>query len=163
MLLIAWAMPDHAANRGREKRGFEALAKSIPGFYRPNSEEKDRILELLGVSRSFKQAFDAIRLYVPKFSDIRSAKDFDLLETKTTDKCLPKLPHGFFFGMTENEEMLLRVLEGKYFLCLVSLHKDSAPYCLVGWRELKELVQTKRIQYQINLRTPTKSAAAGQG
>lgn len=156
-------MPDHVANRGREKRGLEILAKSIPGFYRPNSAEKDRLLELLGVSRSFKQAFDAIRLHVPKFYDVRSAKDFDLIETKTTDKCLPKLPQGFFFGMTENEEMLLRVLEGKYFLCLVSLHKDSAPHCLVSWKELKALSQTKRIQYQINIRTPTTSAAAGRG
>jgi hypothetical protein len=146
-------MPDHAANRRREKRGFQFLASEIPGFYVPTSAEKDRLLELLGISRSFKQTFDAIRLAVPKFSDVHSAKDFDLIEIKTTDKHLPNLPEGFFFGLTENEEMLLRVLEGKYFLCFVSLHKDSPRHCLVSWKELKQLIQNKRIQYQINLRT----------
>lgn len=145
-------MPDHAANRKREKRGFELLAKQIPGFYVPNSGEKDRLLQLLGISRSFKQTFDAVRLHVPKFADIRSAKDFDLIELKTTDACLPELPHGFFFGMTENEEMLLKVFEGKYFLCLVCLNERSPGHALVSWKELRALIQNKRVQYQINIR-----------
>lgn len=144
-------MPDHAANRRREKRGLEFLAEAIPGFYVPTSAEKDKLLELLGISRSFKQTFDAIRLAVRKFSDVQSAKDFDLIEIKTTDKYLPNLPEGFFFGLTENEEMLLKVFEGKYFLCLVSLHEDSPSHGLVSWKELKQLIQNKRIQYQINL------------
>lgn len=149
-------MPDHAANRCREKRGFQFLASAIPGFYIPTVTEKDRLLELLGVSRSFKQTFDAIRMVVPGFSDVHSAKDFDLIEIKTTDQCLPNPPEVFFFGLTENEEMLLRVLEGKYFLCFVSLHKDSARHCLVSWKELRQLIQNKRIQYQINLRASPK-------
>jgi len=153
-------MPDHVANRKREKRGFEFLAAEIKGFYIPTSAEKDRLLELLGVSRSFKQTFDAIRLAVPRFADVQSAKDFDLIEIKTTDKCLPNLPEGFFFGLTENEEMLLKVFEGKYFLCFVSLHKDSPSHCLVGWKELKARIQNKRVQYQINLRARTKGTAA---
>lgn len=153
-------MPDHAANRRREKGGVQFLAKEIPGFYVPTSAEKDRLLKLLGISRSFKQTFDAIRLAVPRFSDVLSAQDFDLLEIKTTDAHLPNLPEGFFFGMTENEEMLLKVFEGKYFLCLVCLNARSKGHCLVSWRELRQLIQNKRIQYQINLRTKSKGAAA---
>lgn len=153
-------MPDHAANRRREKGGVQFLARAIKGFYIPTSVEKDRLLKLLGISRNFKQAFDAIRLTVPRFSDVLSAKDFDLIEIKTTDAHLPNLPEGFFFGMTENEEMLLKVFEGKYFLCLVCLNERSKGHCLVSWRELRQLIQNKRIQYQINLRTKSKSAAA---
>jgi hypothetical protein len=153
-------MPDHVANRKREKRGFDYLAKEIRGFYVPTSGEKDKLLELLGISRNFKQTFDAIRLAVPKFADIKSAKDFDLIELKVTDECLPDLPHGFFFGMTENEEMLLKVFEGKYFLCLTCLNAESRGYRLVPWKELQSLVQNKRIQYQINLRAKAKSAGA---
>ena len=156
-------MPDHAANRRSEKRGLQFLASAIPGFYIPSSAEKDRLLELLGVSRSFKQAFDAIRLTVPKFAEVLSARDFDLIEIKTTDKFLPNLPEGFFFGLTENEEMLLRVLEGKYFLCFVSLHKGSLRHCLVSWKELRQLIQNKRIQYQINLRAHQSKASRKEG
>src|SRR6266404_2228607 len=130
--LVAWAcndpatlMPDHVANQGRQKAGLELLKTSMPGFYVPVGKEKEQLLELLGVSKSFKQTFDAICMHVPSFADIRSAKDFDLLEMKSTGEYLPSLPEGFFFGLTENEEMLLKVLEGKYFLCFVSLHKDS--------------------------------------
>ncbi len=149
-------MPDHAANRKREKRGFDQLAKTIPGFYVPSSEEKDNLLRILGISPRFKQTFDAIRLHVPAYSGIRSAKDFDLIEVKTTDKCLPDLPRGFFFGLTDNEEMLLKVFEGKYFLCLVCLHDNAPGHCLLSWKELQSLVQNKRIQYQINLRAKPK-------
>jgi hypothetical protein len=151
-------MPDHVANRRREKRGFEFLKAAIPGFYVPTSGEKDKLLEILGISPRFKQTFDAIRLHVGRFADVQSAKDFDIIEIKNTDAYLPRLPQGFFFGMTENEEMLLKVFEGKYFLCLVCLHKDSPGHALVSWKELQKLIQNKRVQYQINL---ARTRAAG--
>lgn len=153
-------MPDHVANRRREKRGFDFLAKAIPGFYVPTSAEKDKLLEILGISRSFKQTFDAVRLAVPQFTSVKSAKDFDLIELKTTDECLPDLPHGFFFGMTENEEMLLKVFEGKYFLCFVCLHEKTPGHYLVSWKDLQRLIQNKRIQYQINLRSKAIATSA---
>jgi hypothetical protein len=93
------------------------------------------------------------------FDEIQSAKDFDFLELKGTNKCLPTMPQGFFFGMTENEEMLLKVFEEKYFLCLVCVHPKSRGFKLVGWDELKTLTQNKRVQYQINLKS--KAAASG--
>src|SRR6266404_5633125 len=139
-------MPDHDANYEREKRGFELLRRDLPGFYAPTSAEKKKILELLGISKRFQQTFDAIRLTVPSFADVQNAKDFDLLELKVTDERLPDLPHGFFFGMTENEEMLLKVFEGKYFLCLVCMHAESPGFALVDWTELLRLTQNKRVQ-----------------
>ncbi|MBI2683202.1 MAG: hypothetical protein HYX26_08325 [Acidobacteriales bacterium] len=146
-------MPDHKANADRQNRGAELLQTQLPGFYLPSKSEKKKLLEILGISKRFQQTFDAIRLNVPTFADVRNAKDFDLLEIKTTDKHLPNLPQGFFFGMTENEEMLLKVFEGKYFLCLVCAHPKSLGYELVDWGQLETLTQNKRVQYQINLKS----------
>ena len=153
-------MPDHVANQKREKRGFDLLAKKIQGFYVPTSAEKESLLRILGISSRFRQTFDAIRLNVANYSEVKSAQDFDLIELKVTDECLPDLPHGFFFGLTDNEEMLLKVFEGKYFLCLVCLHEKTKDYRLLSWNDLQKLIQNKRIQYQINLRSKPKSSAA---
>lgn len=144
-------MPDHKANADRQHRGAALLKDQLPGFYVPTAAQKKRVLEILGISSRFKQTFDALRLNVPTFADVQNAKDFDLLEIKTTDKCLPNLPQGFFFGMTENEEMLLKVFENKFFLCLVCVHPQSTGHKLLGWDDLKRLIHNKRVQYQINL------------
>jgi hypothetical protein len=156
VVFVGPVMPDHEANYGREKRGCDLLSdelSGLKGFYLPNRAEKLKIIELLGISKGFVATFDAIRFKPPvgKFAEITSAQHFDLLEMKVTDKYLPNFPGGFFFGMTENEEMLLKVFKGKYFLCLVSLNPQNPQHCLVDWDGLKGLVQNKRVQYQINL------------
>jgi len=153
-------MPDHKANYRKEKRGFQLLREQLVGFYVPTSNEKKRLLEILGVSRRFKGTFDAIRLRVGGFEAVKNACDFDLLELKVTDKYLPNLPEGFFFGLTHNEEMLLKVLEGKYFLCLVCMNPKSLDFQLVDWTQLDNLPQNKRVQYQINLKKAKKTKAA---
>jgi hypothetical protein len=151
-------MPDHKENYKRQGKGLAFLKSEMPGFYCPTKQEKKEILQMLGISKRFQQTFDAIRMKVPTFADIKSAKDFDLVEIKATDKHLPNLPQGFFFGMTENEEMLLKVFEDKYFLCLVCLNKKSPGFKIVGWTELKDLIRHKRVQYQINLISKAKAA-----
>jgi len=144
-------MVDHEKNRKTEKDSLQYLAEAMPGFYVPTIDEKKQLLSLLGVSHRFTKAFNGILMHVSKFSAVSKAADFDLIETKTTEEYLPNLPKGFFFGMTENEEMLLKVLEDKYFLCFVSLNEESRGHSLVGWTALRTLIRTKRIQYQINL------------
>jgi len=146
-------MVDHTKNRETERFALEHLSRALPGFYRPSIDEKKQLLGILGVSSRFAKAFDCIQMRVAAFDDIRNAKDFDLIEAKGTKKYLPNLPLGIFFGMTENEDMLLKVLEDKYFLCFVSLHPKSNKHALVGWTELRKLIKTKRIQYQVNLAT----------
>jgi hypothetical protein len=153
-------MPDHKANYRREKRGLQLLAEQLNGFYLPTADEKKRVLEILGVSRRFKETFDGLRLRVNSFGLVRNACDFDLLELKVTDKYLPNLPEGFFFGLTHNEEMLLKVFEGKYFLCLVCMNQKSPGFQLVDWTQLENLPQNKRVQYQINLKKARKAKAA---
>lgn len=149
-------MPNHEANYERQDDALEYLKSVLSGVHIPTAAEKQRILSILGISSAFKQTFDAVRLNVPSFADVKTARDFDLLEVKATQKYLPSLPAGFFFGMTENEEMLLKVFDGKYFLCLVSLNEKSRKHALVNWSELKRLTQHKRVQYQINLSRTTR-------
>jgi len=150
-------MPDHKSNYAKQDVGRVFLKGKLDGFYVPTLVEKKRLLEILGISKRFMQTFDAIRLKVADISKVKNARDFDLLEIKTTGEYLPFLPAGFFFGMTENEEMLLKVFDGKYFLCFVSVHRESSNFCLVDWEQLKKLIQNKRVQYQINLKTKKKS------
>jgi len=144
-------MVNHKKNRKVERDSLQYLLEAMPGFYVPDLSEKRRLLSILGVSRRFSQAFDGIRMHVENYAAIQTAADFDLIETKTTGEYLPNFPKGFFFGMTENEEMLLKVLEGKYLLCFVSLSPALRVHQLVSWAQLKLLIRTKRIQYQINL------------
>lgn len=150
-------MPDHKKNKAKQLKGLELLSKEMPGFYLPSREEKKRVLEILGISSRFINTFDALRLRTSSFSKVDNAKDFDLLEIKNSGKHLPNLPHGFFFGLTENEEMLLKVFEDKYFLCLVCLNRRSPGMKLLGWSELRSLIQNKRVQYQINLQSKAKA------
>lgn len=135
------------------------LKKEMPGFYVPTKDEKKKLLQIMGISKGFINTFDAIRLGVPSFAEVESAKDFDLLEIKNSEKYLPHLPRGFFFGLTENEEMLLKVFQDKYFLCLVCLNQRSPGVALLGWTKLRSLIQNKRVQYQINLQGKEKVVA----
>lgn len=155
-------MPDNKGNYRGEKAGLKLLSEQLAGVHIPTKDEKKYILELLGIAKGFLQTFDALRLNVPTFAEIKTAKDFDILEVKTTEKELPELPKGFFFGLTENEQILLKVFQQKYYLAFVSTHPRSQKFALVGWKDLESLIQHKRIQYQINLSKPEKKAKAAK-
>ena len=110
----------------------------------------------LNISDHFRSAFDALILKVQRFQDIKGPSDFVLVEIKVTRKHLPHLsggPRGFFFGMTENEEMLLKVFGQNALLCLVSVNPESEGYFLADWDTLQTMDMNKRIQYQINIRS----------
>ena len=111
----------------------------------------------LNISDHFRSAFDALLLKVEGFKQIQSPSDFTMVEIKVTRKFLPNLandPRGFFFGITENEEMLLKVFGQNASLCLVSVNPESEGYFLADWDTFQGLSMNKRIQYQINVRNP---------
>ena len=138
-----------------EEQAFEVLKRELPGFYVPDREEKRQTRSWLNISDHFRSAFDALVLKVPSFQDIKKPSDFILVEIKVTRKHLPKLssdPRGFFFGMTENEEMLLKVFGQNAVLCLVSVNPESEGHFVADWDALQKLDMNKRIQYQINIR-----------
>jgi hypothetical protein len=121
------------------------------GIHIPSKAERQQILALFGISKKFGQTFDVARLKVKKFENVKSAKDLELIEVKVTQKKLAKFPTGFFFGMTENEEMLLKVLDPNFKLCLISLYPGAEAHGLFTYSELNAAIRNKRIQYQIIL------------
>lgn len=143
-----------AQSKLRQDDAHEYLAQVIPYFYVPTKKERKKILSLLGIPQGFVQAFDAIRLKVKFFSEIVSAKDFDLLEIKTSDMYLPNFPKGYYFSVTENEAGLAKVLEledGKYTFCFVCLHEKSQKYCLMSWADvLKQSQGTPKLVYHVH-------------
>ena len=114
-----------------EESAFAVLSYQLPGFYVPDREQKREVRDQLNISDHFRSAFDALLLKVASFENITSPSDFVLVEIKVTRKYLPDLPKdpaGFFFGMTENEEMLLKVFGAKrcyVFVLLIRSPKDT--------------------------------------
>jgi hypothetical protein len=143
--------PDHVQNKKTEKLGLLYLQSKETGIVLPNLQERKHLLKLIGVSDKFKRTFDAVKLKVASIDAVTNGADFELIEVKVTDKHLPSFPAGFFFGMTENEEMLLKVLEPNFKLCLVSLAPPEPSHRLLTYTDLQQLFRNKRIQYQINL------------
>ena len=144
-------MPNHEQNLETETDGLAFIVQHEKGIFVPDKDQRLWLLDIMGVSKKFVRTFDAIRLKVASFEKIKNARDFELIEVKVTGKKLPKFPEGFFFGMTENEEMLMKVLEPNFQLCLVSLHAEGGEYKMLTHAGLAKLVRNKRIQYQINL------------
>lgn len=143
--------PDHEQNLETEHEGVAFIRSKEKSIYVPDKDQRLWLLDIMGVSKKFVRTFDAIKLKVSSFEKIRNARDFELIEVKVTAKHLPKFPQGFFFGMTENEEMLMKVLEPNFQICLVSLHAKGGDYKMLTHTGLAKLVRNKRIQYQINL------------
>jgi hypothetical protein len=145
------------SNNQTESDARQLLAQLDPGFIIPSRKGVQQILEVLGLDRSFSRAFDLI--YVPsrdhsKSEEVLIAEDqFILIELKTTKKRLRNNPYGFFFGATKNEFDLAEKMGDRYKFCFISLHRESSSYALVTLEELRKLVKTQRIQYQINIKT----------
>ena len=109
---------------------------------------------MFNIDKSFSRAFDLVYIKNSGNNNSITVNDKDkiiFIELKTTKKYLPNNPRGFFFGATKNEFDLAKMLGGKYKFCFVCLHKDSLSYSLLTTPELKSMIKTKRIQYQINL------------
>ena len=118
-----------------EERAFELLRGRISKFYVPSLDERKQVLNWLGMSSKSVRSFDALQLNVDKFEGASGLADFSLIEIKVTEKEFPRLsesPTGFFFGMTDNEGMLLRIFEGKSSLCLVSVNPHSPGFFMLN-------------------------------
>jgi hypothetical protein len=134
----------------------------VAGFHRNRWQPwtgihtRKELLEIFNLPKSFSRAFDLI--HVPQQHDgtnvinLDSKNDITFVELKTTKKSLPNNPKGFFFGATENEFNLAKILGDQYLFCFVSLHPDTKSYSYKSLSELDSLIKNKRVQYQINLR-----------
>lgn len=134
------------------------LRSANPSLLFPDADSRKAILKLLSLPLRFHRTFDAIRIVgsdtaPSSLAGIRST-DVQLIELKTTRKYLPQIPLGFFFGATENEFELARVLKEQYQFCFVSLHEKSVGHAFLTLDELTNLIHNKRIQYQIQFKKP---------
>lgn len=143
------------ANNKTETEAIAYLLKCNPRFIHPDKEGRKRIMEKLGLDKSFARAFDLV--IVGKHTNQETAiealesEEVTLIELKTTKKKLLNNPNGFFFGATENEFKLARKLGDRYKFCFVSIHPESCSHALLTLEELEKIIKTKRVQHQINL------------
>ena len=140
-------------NNKTESEALLFLLSSDLNFIGLTKETRAHVMELFGLGKSFSRAFDLVLVKEGSSKNLLelTADDMTLIELKTTQKKLPELPRGFFFGATENEFKLARQLGDKYKFCFISLHPESPKLELLTLSELEPLIRTNRTQYQINL------------
>jgi len=139
------------SNLRTETKGLNILLEANRGFYIPSRDEKFKLYSICGIEFSkYSRSIDCIKLKVNSIDKIQTKEDFDFIEVKTTkDKKITNLPYGVFFGFTQNEETLFKNLSN-YKLCIV--HTELQEYYCMGFDEYLSLIQTKRVQFQINFK-----------
>lgn len=143
-------------NNSSEKEAIQFLLETDKNFLNPSKEGRKAVMELLGINKRYSRAFDLI--LIPNHTNLENlitldkATEITLVELKTTKKKLVNNPRGFFFGATENEFNLAKTFEKNFKFCFVSLHPESKGYKLLSLKEMTDLIKTKRVQYQINLK-----------
>ncbi len=143
--------PQNIKNLNTEKIGIQILRELVEGFVVPSQEQRKHVYELCDVDyKKYSRSVDGIILNVESFDLIASQSDFLFVEIKTTNaKNVTNLPYNVFFGFTKNEEDLFKKLDN-YRLCIV--HTGMRKYKILTFDEYNSLIQTKRVQYQINFR-----------
>ena len=139
-------------NLNTEKIGIQILREDIKGFMVPSKEQRKHVYELCDIDyKKYSRSIDGIIINVESFNLIESKSDFYFVEIKTTNaKNVTNLPYNVFFGFTKNVEDLFKKLDN-YRLCIV--HTGMRQHKLLTFNEYNSLVQTKRVQYQINFRS----------
>ncbi len=143
-------------NLNTEKIGIQILRSKINNFMVPTIDDKHFLYNILGIDyRKYSRSIDGVILNVGSIDEVKTKQDFTLVEIKTTNSSSVKeLPYGVFFGFTENEENLFKLLDN-YRLCIV--HTGLEEYYLMDYNEYESLIQNKRIQYQISFRSKRQS------
>lgn len=157
-----------AKNRVTEKAGLAVLLADAKGrFQAPDTATKKELLKHLGLKDETAnygaQSFDAVYSDKPlppltPENVARYADRLHIVEMKTTKKPIPDSSlAGFFFGATEREYKLAEKLGDRFRFAFVVLNDDNAlgrPFAvLLTHEELEKRTQTKRVQFQVNLKS----------
>lgn len=149
-------------NNVKEDSALTVLLSKDSAFQRPDSKARKKILELLGLADFSSRAFDLIQTDVPTPPiTAQNAHEYidtiRLVEVKATKAAIEdENLHGFFFGATENEYRLAAKLGDRYKFAFVVLSpKNNGPpfFVLLTLAEVDKRTKTKRIQFQVNLRS----------
>lgn len=156
-----------ASNISSELKAVELLLTD-KRFQVPDVETKKAILRLLPVPDGCShRTFDAVMTTVPEPRIEQSnlaqyMNDLRLIELKATKKAIKNAGlNGFFFGATKREYDLAASLGERYLFAFVVLSSENEYgqpfFVLLTLDELERRTRTKRIQFQVNLRSDTKS------
>lgn len=162
-----------ARNRVTEKAGLVVLLADAR-FQSPDNDAKKALLAHMGLGADIAsygaQSFDAVFSDnpLPPLTAANIAGYANLLrivEMKTTKKPIADSAlAGFFFGATEREYALARRLGDRFRFAFVVLNNANAygkPFArLVSHDELESMTQTKRVQFQVNLKSKKAGAKA---
>lgn len=144
-----------------------------PRFQAPSNAVKAALLDALAVKGNFgPQTFDAVRTEVPAprltpENVAELAPLLTLVEIKTTKKPIKDVRlNNFFFGATQREYDLAAALGARYqfaFVVLNSTNEYGHPfYVLMSLENLEIRTRSKRIQYQVNLRSDIEVRELGE-
>jgi len=142
-------------NLKTEKEGILILKEKLPNFYTLDSDELKHVYSVMGIDyQKYHRSVDGVILNVDSIKNIKKETDVMLIEIKTTkSKKVKELPYGVFFGITQNEEELFRE-RSNYRLCIV--HSKYKDYVLLTYNEYDDLINNKRVQFQVNFKTKEK-------
>lgn len=146
------------SNNKTEKEALNLLLAEREDLLIPDAKGRMAIVEALGIDKRFRRTFDLVRIPGHRFGEtqveIQDPGSISLFEIKSTKKLLPNFPKGFFFGATENEFDLAKLLGARFQFCFVSLHPKQPTDKRIAYLsldELEKLIRTKRTQFQVNL------------
>lgn len=165
-----------AKNRVTEKAGLAVLLADAKGrFQAPDTAAKKELLKHFGLGEDSAnygaQSFDAVYSDTPvptltAGNVAQFAERLHIVEMKTTKKPIPDSSlAGFFFGATEREYKLAEKLGDRFRFAFVVLNawadkKETIPNAygrpfavLLTHDELVVRTQTKRVQFQVNLKS----------
>jgi len=153
-------------NAGTEARAHDFVLQD-PRFQKPDRKTKKRILELMQLDGGdwSAQSFDLVMLASAskELLDVhnvdRHIDGITLVEVKSTRSAVIKdvRLNGFFYGSSKTQYDLAAEAGDRLvfvFVVLTDTNDYGKPFfAVVPFEELERRTRTKRIQYQVNLRT----------
>ena len=97
-------------NLKTEKEGITILRSLLEGFMVPDTDQRRFLYEILNIDyKKYSRSIDGIILHVSSFQEVSSAKDFTLIEIKTTNAAgVKELPYGVFFVLQKMRKIFLK-------------------------------------------------------
>lgn len=159
------------SNNQTEDEVLLVVLRSDPRYQLVDTKTRSKILDILGLRPEFtSRVFDLIRTSkpLPPLTVDTVANFMEglvLVEVKSTQApIVDESLHGFFFGATDNEYRIAKLLGTRYLFAFVVLRpsgKRSPFFVPLNLEDVEARTKTKRMQYQVNFRSAKQEAQRG--
>ena len=97
-------------NLKTEKEGIIILKSLVDGFMVPDTDQRRFLYEILNIDyKKYSRSIDGVILHVFSFQEVSSAKDFTLVEIKTTNAAgVKELPMVYFLVLQKMKKIFLK-------------------------------------------------------